>query len=53
MRLQERITDEEFVEAIRALADRGMVEITRDVDTDIVRVGLTPAGWAVLEEASS
>ena len=33
------ITDEEFVEAIRALAARGMVEITRDIDTDIVGRG--------------
>ena len=46
------ITDEEFVEAIRALAARGMVEITRDIDTDIVRVGLTEAGWHALEERS-
>ena len=29
-----------------------MVEITRDIDTDIVRVGLTEAGWHALEERS-
>ena len=34
------------------LAARGMVEITRDIDTDIVRVGLTEAGWHALEERS-
>ena len=47
------LTDEEFVDAIRRLAERGMVEITRDVDTDIVRVGLTAEGWRALEERST
>lgn len=46
------LTDDEFVDAIRKLAERGMVEITRDIDTDIVRVGLTEAGWRALEERS-
>ncbi len=47
------ITDDEFVEAIRRLAERGMVEITRDVNTNVVRVGLTEAGWQALEELST
>lgn len=45
------LTLEEVLSEIRSLAEQGLVEVQRDVQTDQVRVALTEAGWQALKDA--